>query len=67
MTPRKATGRPPGRPRGPKRKLLLVRLEPRQAAELRRLARARAKASGGRLDVSAVVRELLDRALGVGA
>jgi hypothetical protein len=43
---------------------LLVRLEPRQAKELRRLAKARAKETGGRLDVSAVVRELLDRALG---
>ena len=66
MTPRKATGRPPGRPRGPRRTLLLVRLEPRQAKELRRLAKARAKETGGRLDVSAVVRELLDRALGAG-
>ncbi len=62
MTPRKATGRPPGRPRGPKRTLLLVRLEPRQAKELRRLAKARAKETGDRLDVSAIVRELLDRA-----
>jgi hypothetical protein len=64
VTPRKWTGRPPGRPRGPKRTLLLVRLEPRQAKELRRLAKARAKETGVRLDVSAIVRELLDRAMG---
>jgi hypothetical protein len=41
-------------------------LEPRQAKELRRLARDRAKETGDRLDVSAVVRELLDKALGAG-
>lgn len=64
MTPRKWTGRPPGRPAGPKRTLLLVRLEPRQAKELRRLAKARAKETGGRFDVSALIRELLDRAMG---
>lgn len=43
---------------------MLVRLDPRQAKALRRLAKARAKETGGRLDVSAIVRELLDRALG---
>jgi len=31
VTPRKATGRPPGRPRGPRRTLLLVRSEPRES------------------------------------
>jgi hypothetical protein len=41
-------------------------LEPRQAKELRRLAKVRAKETGGRLDVSAIVRELLGRALGAG-
>lgn len=65
MTPRPLTGKPVGRP-PLGRVLLLVRLEPRQAKELRRMAKARAKETGGRLDVSAVVRELLDRALGAG-
>ena len=64
MTPRQATGRPPGRPRGPRRTLLLVRLEPRQAKELRRLAKAGARETGGRLDILAIVLGLLDRAIG---
>ncbi|MGA8889994.1 MAG: hypothetical protein WB493_00400 [Anaeromyxobacteraceae bacterium] len=43
--------------------LLTVRLEARQAKEIRRLARQRPRLPSGQLDVSAVVRELLDRAL----
>ncbi len=61
MTPRPLTGKPVGRP-PLGRALLTVRLRPDQAKELRRLAKARAKETGDRLDVSAIVRELLDRA-----
>ncbi len=63
MTPRPLTGKPVGRPAGPRRAVLTVRIRPDQAKALRRLARDRAKATGGPLDVSAVLRELLDRAL----
>ncbi len=63
MTPRPLTGRPVGRPAGPRRAVLTVRVRPDQAKALRRLARLRAKETGGALDVSAVLRELLDRAL----
>lgn len=60
MSPRKPTGRPVGRPPGPRRVPVLVRLEPRQAAAVRAEARRRQKASGAALpDVSAVVREAL--------
>jgi hypothetical protein len=63
MSPRKPTGKPPGRPRGPRRVLLLVRLDPRQAAVIRAEAKRRQKASGTlQPDVSAVIRELLDEA-----
>ena len=63
MPPRPLTGKPVGRPAGPKRAVLTVRIRPDRAKALRRLARERAKATGGQLDVSAVLRELLDRAL----
>lgn len=61
MSPRKWTGRPPGRPKGPKLEQLTVYLEPRQAATLRRRAAAAAKARGvTRPDVSAMLREAID-------
>jgi len=58
VSPRKPTGRPPGRPRGPARVLILVRLEPRQARAVRTEAtRRQRKAGAPQPDVSAVMRE----------
>ena len=65
MSPRKPTGRPVGRPPGilgPKRSLLLVRLRPDQAAALRRLA-AKESEPGRRVDVSGLLRRIIDKAL----
>lgn len=61
MSPRKPTGKPPGRRKGPERELLLVRLRPDQARALRELA-AR-ETDRGQLDVSGTLRRILDRAL----
>ena len=62
--PRKPTGRPPGRPRGPERAKILVRLDPRQEVAIRRLAvAAQRKRNLPQPDMSAVIRELLDKAL----
>lgn len=68
MSPRKPTGRPAGRPRGPRRVVLLIRFTPGQARAIRAEAKRRQRASRApQLDLSAVVRELVDRALGAGA
>ena len=61
MSPRKPTGRPPGRPKGPKRAILMVRLEPGQAKAVRAEAKRRQKETGAPWpDVSAVIRWAVD-------
>jgi hypothetical protein len=63
-TPRRWTGRPRGRPKGEARELLLIRVRPDQREALERLAEAERAARGGkRLDLSRIVRALLDKAL----
>ncbi len=64
VTPRRWTGRPPGRPKGAKgdaRALVTVRLTPEQRAALNRIAEQDRRARGaGRRDVSRLVREAID-------
>ena len=71
MTPRKWTGRPPGRPKGSTgavRVMMLVRLRPDQRAALERLAEQDRRGRGlRRLDLSAALRRLLDTVLGLKA
>jgi hypothetical protein len=62
--PRRKTGRPPGRPKGEPRELLLLRVRPDQAEALRKRAAKERDARGGkRLDISSVLRALLDKVL----
>ncbi len=67
MTPRKWTGRPPGRPKGSTgepRAVMLVSLRPDQREALERLAEKERAARGGkRLDLSRVLRAIIDKAL----
>jgi hypothetical protein len=67
MSPRRKTGRPPGRPKGSTgepRVVMLVRLRPDQRAALERLAEKDRLARGGKArDLSRVLRGILDKAL----
>jgi hypothetical protein len=65
--PRRKTGRPPGRPKGSvgePREVMTIRLRPDQREALERLAvKERADRGAARLDISAVLRRLLDKVL----
>jgi len=67
MTPRRWTGRPPGRPKGSTgeaRVVMLVRVRPDQRAALEQLAEKDRAARGGKVrDLSRVLRTILDKAL----
>ena len=64
MSPRKSTGRPAGRPPGPRRVMLLIRFDPVQAKGIRKIARRwQRERNAAQPDVSAVVRELVEQGL----